>query len=298
MPSYNELNDEDPRARVTVGDEVLFGAREGVIVRDDEDNEPYQVKLRDGYQTDFLREGQVRRLTKHTKLERQVEEVADAVAKEVLNLQRYPADRPMPEGFRLATEADVAPWLAYAVSALGAFDIAKLDGGMKISGSSCGGHISKRGEDEELDHLLIVKLEGAASEELRAKAASTLDAVLEAACESGRAAPYAVGSRVERGPDWHEWMEDQDGGAGSLGTIGAHNHMDGSRLHQAPPDRRADGWADNCPCVVVEWDHGGAFYYLTYRTGPDSAAAPFGGEMQVRRSHALKHTGPCWAQYF
>ena len=55
MPSYNELNDEDPRARVTVGDEVLFGAREGVIVRDDEDNEPYQVKLRDGYQTtDFL----------------------------------------------------------------------------------------------------------------------------------------------------------------------------------------------------------------------------------------------------
>ena len=122
--------------------------------------------------------------------------------------------------------------------------------------------------------------------------------MLEAACESGRAAPYAVGSRVERGPDWHEWMEDQDGGAGSLGTIGAHNHMDGSRLHQAPPDRRADGWADNCPCVVVEWDHGGAFYYLTYRTGPDSAAAPFGGEMQVRRSHALKHTGPCWAQYF
>ena len=84
-------------------------------------------------------------------------------------------------------------------------------------------------------------------------------------------------------------MEDQDGGAGSLGTIGAHNHMDGSRLHQAPPDRRADGWADNCPCVVVEWDHGGAFYYLTYRTGPDSAAAPFGGDAGTTLARPQTH---------
>ena len=85
------------------------------------------------------------------------------------NLQKYPAgtrpmlcpaDRPMPKGYRLATGADVAPWRDYAVKALGEWGIAKLDGGMKIDGSSYGGQVSKHGEDEELGHLLVVKLAG------------------------------------------------------------------------------------------------------------------------------------------
>ena len=66
----------------------------------------------------------------------------------------------MPKGYCLATGADVAPWRDYAVKALGEWGIAKLDGGMKIDGSSYGGQVSKRGEDEELGHLLVVKLAG------------------------------------------------------------------------------------------------------------------------------------------
>ena len=66
----------------------------------------------------------------------------------------------MPKGYRLATGADVAPWRDYAVKALGEWGIAKLDRGMKIDGSSYGGQVSKRGEDEELGHLLVVKLAG------------------------------------------------------------------------------------------------------------------------------------------
>ena len=55
-----------PKKRLTVGDHVVVIAskKKGVIVRDDRDSQPYKVRYNDGVVSGWLREGQVKAVTK------------------------------------------------------------------------------------------------------------------------------------------------------------------------------------------------------------------------------------------